>query len=441
VADIQSDFGRLISGEALGVAHPKTLTELAALVGEARRRGTPLSIRGAGMSQSGQCLAAGGLVVVMSDWKRLEVDRARQTVTCEPGVRWRDLLEATLPLGLAPKVQPLNLDLSVAGTLSAGGLGSTSHREGFAASHVRSARVVLGSGDLVTTGPTLERDVFDAVFGGVGRCGIIASVEIQLEPAPPEVEVITLRYDDVNALVSDQVLLAGRDRAYHVGAICAASVHGLRKNAAGRREPLRRWSFGLEVAVKQDRGRASSDGLLDELRYAEILHRERDDLGSFLARYDIRFEMMRVSGAWQQAHPWFEALVPLHEAENTFHHLMNLPPFLGDGHRMAIVADTDRPTSIAFPGSGPAMMIAVLPIGVPEPLVPAVVRSLAALDAHIYAVGGRRYLSGWLSRTGEFSWQSHYGDDHPRLVSLKRRFDPSDVFRSKLVPLDPRAAS
>jgi hypothetical protein len=135
-------------------------------------------------------------------------------------------------------------------------------------------------------------------------------------------------------------------------------------------------------------------------------------------------------------HPWFEALVPLEAAESALRRLMQLPAFFGDGHRLSIVADADRPTSVAFPGRGPAAAIAVLPVGIPAPLAASALTVLAGLDAYIYGLGGRRYLSGWLTRGGEFSWQRHYGEEYSRLVELKRRYDPAGLFRSKLEPLE-----
>jgi cytokinin dehydrogenase len=349
-------------------------------------------------------------------------------------VTWRQLLSETLPLELCPKVQPLNLDLTVGGTLSAGGLGTTSHRQGFAASHVLSAQVVLGTGELVATGPTQNRDVFDAVFGGLGRVAVMGRVELELEPAARQVETLVLRYDDCEEMLLDQVSLAANPSAYHLGGMCAAAVHGLTKAADGSRAPLRHWSYALELTLRSV-GAGDEGAALEGLSYRQVLHRETDDLASFLARYDSRFQLMRATGAWQQAHPWFEALVPIAAAEATLGKLMNLPPFFGDGHRVTVVADRARPASIAYPPGGPAMVVAVLPVGVAPPYVPKALEVIAALDAHVLDVGGRRYLSGWLSRGGEFSWERHYCGEYDRIVALKKRFDPAEVFRSKLPPL------
>jgi cytokinin dehydrogenase len=437
VSRVETDFGRLATGQALGVARPSSLQELVRIVQGARSAATPLTVRGGGLSQSGQCLPDRSVVLDMSGWTQIHaVDRERQTVTCEPGATWRSLLSATTALGLIPKVNPLNLDLTVAGTLSAGGLGSTSHHHGFAVSHVRSAEVVLGTGEVVATGPDHERDVFDSVLGGVGRAGVITRVELALARAPRAVETIVLRYEDLGGLCRDLAALSNQRSVLHAAAMCSASVLGLAKSAHGRREPLRHWSYALELSCAADDGGSELESQLARLSPAQVMHRETDEIGSFLARYDIRFEMMRATGAWQMTHPWFEALVPLEAAQSAMQRLMQLPALFGDGHRLSIVADSNRPTSVAFPGVGPAAAIAVLPVGIPAPLAPMALSVLAELDAYVYGVGGKRYLSGWLTKNGEFNWKRHYGQDHARLVLLKRRYDPMGLFRSRLEPLE-----
>ncbi len=429
--ELETDFGRLVTGQALAVERPRSPGELASVFAEARRMRKRLSIRGGGMSQSGQSVPDSSVVVDLSSWNRLEgIHSGRQSIRCQPGASWRQVLQATLPLGLAPKVYPLNLDLTVGGTLSAGGLGATSHRHGFAAEHVLGAEVVLASGEPVVTSPSDNRDVYDSVFGGVGRVGAICSVELALERVSQRVETLLLRYDAPSRLVADQLTLTSRSAASYVSGMCSAAIMGLVQGPGGRRGPLRRWSYILELTFPA--GADTGTDLLDGLGFSEILHREADNLESYSSRFDVRFEMMRITGAWQQAHPWFEALVPASEAESTLAKVQALPPFFGDGHRISVVADGQRPAAVAYPRQSPAVVIAVLPMGVPAPLVPMALQQIAALDAHIYGVGGCRYLSGWLSRTGEFDWRKHYTKHFSRLAALRQRFDPDDVLCSKL---------
>jgi cytokinin dehydrogenase len=429
---VESDFGHLLRGRAIGVCRPRSVAELVSIVAIAIRDNLALTVRGGGLSQGGQCLPDDSVVVDMSSWNEVgAVDRGRRTVRCEPGATWRAVLAETLREGLVPKVHPLNLDVTVGGTLSAGGVGSTSHRHGFAASHVYSAQVVLGTGELVTTGPYLNRHVFDAVFGGAGRVGVLASVELNLEIASERVRTWTLRYHDSSSLLAALSLASQRPWVDHLGAMCCATTYGSQKTSTGRRQPIRRWSFAMEVTRRE----GSESPPLD-LTTGEVLHEEVDDLPLFLARYDGRFEMMHATGAWHEPHPWFEAFVPLAAADRILELIMRLPAFFGDGHRAAVIADSDRPLALAFPEPGPALVVAVLPMSVPSGLLPVAFKVIAELNTAVQSVGGCRYVSGWLSGRDSFDWTRQYGSRYERVAALERTLDPGRLFRSKLARIE-----
>jgi FAD/FMN-containing dehydrogenase len=74
------------------------------------------------------------------------------------------------------------LELSVGGTLSAGGIGGATHRHGRQVDHVRSLEVLTPDGRIVIRGPGDE--LFDRVRGGAGRPGIIPRATLPLVPAP-----------------------------------------------------------------------------------------------------------------------------------------------------------------------------------------------------------------------------------------------------------------
>jgi cytokinin dehydrogenase len=318
-----------------------------------------------------------------------------------------------LPLGLAPKVIPLNLDLTVGGTLSAGGFGSTSHRFGPIVSNVPSVSVVTASGDIVVCGPTRERSVFDAALGGVGRGGVIVGAELALRTVPPRVRTFYLAYDDLPSLLRDQGRLAQAD---HVEAFCASTIQGLRKGPSGRRQPLAVWSYGLHVSIEYAEGEPPrAEDVLRGSSRVRMIHVEDDSAATFAARYDVRFEAMRATGSWTHEHPWFECVLPLDVALRVVPRaLAELPAFLGDGHRIFSLADTDRPRSLRFPDRGPFVSFAVLPMGVPPGLSRAALDALRALHELVLAEGGTRYVSGWQFQSGSpVDQDAHRGVGQP----------------------------
>jgi hypothetical protein len=112
-----------------------------------------------------------------------------------------------------------------------------------------------------------------------------------------------------------------------------------------------------------------------------------------------------------------------------------LPLALGDGHRILMMADLPRPRLLMQPEGAPVLGLAVLPAGVPPGMLDAVMPGLREVHDQCIAVGGKRYLSGWLFEPDEFAWRRHYGSEYETWQALKRHFDPDGIFRSRLMAL------
>jgi cytokinin dehydrogenase len=66
--------------------------------------------------------------------------------------------------------------LSVGGTISTGGFGVTTYNLGLQVDHVQELEVVTGNGQIITCSDERDRDLFNAMLGGLGQCGIITKV-------------------------------------------------------------------------------------------------------------------------------------------------------------------------------------------------------------------------------------------------------------------------
>ena len=97
------------------------------------------------------------------------------------------------------------LMLSVGGTLSVGGIGETSYRDGCQVDHVSELDVVTASGDLVTCSQERDDELFRMMLAGLGQCGIIVRARLRLVQAPGHVSLRTLNYSDLETLVADQL--------------------------------------------------------------------------------------------------------------------------------------------------------------------------------------------------------------------------------------------
>ena len=428
------DFGGLCRGRVRAVVAPQGPAALATVVELARESALAVVPRGGGLGQSGQSIPRDGLSVDMRAFTGIELDAEAGRVRCGSAVHWRELFATCAAAGWAPEVVPLNLDLSVGGTLSAGGTGSTSHRYGMAVSAVESMVVVTGTGECVETRADRRPEVFEAVLGGVGRFGFICSVELRLRRLRPRLRTWFLLYDDLPTLLADERALMNEDWCTHLEGFASAAMQGLKIGPAGRgRVPLARWFYGLQLSEEYEGAEPDTASRLAGLGFRELVHVQDDDPLGHAARYDLRFRSMAAAGQWTQAHPWFECLVPPRATRELLPRVIEgLPAFLGDGHRVMPVAARPRPRFCAFPEQGPATAFAVLPTGVPPHLLEPALGALGSAHEQLLAAGGKRYLSGWLFEPDERAWQRHFGADYEAWQARRRLLDPDGLFRSCL---------
>jgi FAD/FMN-containing dehydrogenase len=152
----------------------------------AGEHGLLVSVRGGGHNIAGNALSDGGLMIDLSPMKRVTVDATQQTARVEPGVTLGELDQATQAAGLAVPLG-INSTTGVAGLTLGGGFGWLSRRWGLSIDNLLSADVVTASGQLIRTSEHEEPDLFWAIRGGGGNFGIVTSFEFQLNPLGPDV--------------------------------------------------------------------------------------------------------------------------------------------------------------------------------------------------------------------------------------------------------------
>ncbi|UZD90866.1 FAD-binding oxidoreductase [Cognatishimia activa] len=145
---------------------------------DAREVGRPVNVGAARHSMGGQAIPRNGTAITF-DNAGVDVDSENRTFRAHAGARWSDVIAALDPLGWSPKVMQSNNDFGVAATYSVnahgwpvpfGPMGTT----------VRSLRMVLPSGDLVTCSPTQNADLFNLGMGGYGLIGVIVDMEVEM---------------------------------------------------------------------------------------------------------------------------------------------------------------------------------------------------------------------------------------------------------------------
>jgi hypothetical protein len=273
------DFGGTVRRTPREVARPASAGEVAALL----RREPAAVTRGCGHSTGGQSLTSGialgmrGLAAVHG----VHGDR----VSVGAGATWREVLAATLPHGLTPPVLTDYLDLTVGGTLSAGGVGGTSHVHGTQAGNALDLDVATADGEIVRCSPTRHRRLYDAVRGGMGRHGVITRATLGLVPAPRQV----LSCKVACASAAELLRLQARTEADHLSGQAKPSESG-------------GWRYELKAVLYE--GEAPPASLpapeeIETLSYLDFADRMRPDVAELIAL-----------GEWDRPHPWAMAFLP-----------------------------------------------------------------------------------------------------------------------------------
>jgi glycolate oxidase len=174
-----------LRGECGGVAFPRGLEDLAALLREAGRRGVPVFMRGAGSGFSGGSVPRGGGLVISTEHMHrvLSFDPGRREVEVEAGVVNRELQDYLEARGFFYPPDPASLNFStIGGNVAENAGGPRAFKYGVTRRYVRSLTWVTAEGAVV------ERSAPDGpaalLVGAEGTLGAIYSARLGVLPAP-----------------------------------------------------------------------------------------------------------------------------------------------------------------------------------------------------------------------------------------------------------------
>jgi FAD/FMN-containing dehydrogenase len=147
---------------------------------EATRAGRPVAVAGARHSMGGQSLARDGTAITLdTGWRAPDV--ARGVYRARAGARWREVISTLRPVGFSPKVMQSNSDFTLGGAFSVNAHGWAVPM-GPVGTTVRSLRLMLADGQVVTCSRTQEAELFGLAMGGYGLIGAILDFEMEMVP-------------------------------------------------------------------------------------------------------------------------------------------------------------------------------------------------------------------------------------------------------------------
>ena len=254
----------LIDRRPAVIVRCRKTSDVVAALALARREGLEVSIRGGGHNVAGRAVTDGGVMIDLAEMKRIDVDPDQRTATAEGGVLWAELNNAAAAHGLAVTGGAISTT-GIAGYTLGGGLGWLMAKHGLAADNVLGVELVTADGEVLQVDAESHPDLFWALRGGGGNFGVATSFTYRLHPLelvmggliahPIEAAPDLLRFyrDAVAGCSDDLTVFAGVVHAPDgSGAKLSAMVvfHTGDPEVADRElEPFKTWGSPLMVEV------------------------------------------------------------------------------------------------------------------------------------------------------------------------------------------------
>jgi len=379
----------------------------------ARENRLLLAVRSGGHGVAGNALCDGGLVIDLSGMKGMRVDPVRRTARAEPGVTWGEFDHETHVHGLAT-TGGLVSTTGIAGLTLGGGVGWLMNKYGLACDNLLSADVVTADGRFLTASADENQDLFWGLRGGGGNFGVVTSFEYRLHPLT-QVLAGTLTWPLGKA---EKVLQFfgefTRDAPDEVAAIASISA-----------EPHGAPAVGIDVCYAGPLGEA--ERVLAPLR--GFGSPATDNIG------EMSYPRLQDSKApWGLYNYWrsgFLRDLSDDAVETVAAHSKAIPSSLSEvnvwSHHGAV--NRVKPDATAFSHRGVRFNLEILSIWrEPAESEKNLAWNRAFWSAMEPFLASRVYVN-FLGSGEEVRIRAAYGENYERLVALKTKYDPTNLFR------------
>jgi FAD/FMN-containing dehydrogenase len=177
-------FNGILDRRPAAIVSCASTEDVVAAVRAARALSLPIAIRGGGHSVAGHSIQDGALVVSLDRMRGVGVDPDGRTARVGGGAQWNDVDAAAFAHGFAVPGGTFG-DTGVGGLTLGGGLGWLMPIAGLTCDNLVAAEVVTADGSVVTASVDDDADLLWALRGGGGNFGVVTRFTFQLTPVSP----------------------------------------------------------------------------------------------------------------------------------------------------------------------------------------------------------------------------------------------------------------
>lgn len=177
--EARSIWNAMIDKRPAIIARCAGTRDVVTAVNFARQAGLAVAVKGGGHNVAGLATCEGGIVIDLSTMRGVEVDPENRTACADGGCTWADYDRETHRFGLASTGGAIS-STGIAGLTLGGGFGWLSRSYGLACDCLLSAEVVTADGQVVMASADENPDLFWGLRGGGGNFGIVTSFTYRL---------------------------------------------------------------------------------------------------------------------------------------------------------------------------------------------------------------------------------------------------------------------
>jgi FAD/FMN-containing dehydrogenase len=182
--DARKVWNGMIDKRPALIARCAGVADVVAAVHFARTNNLLVSVRGGGHNITGNAVCDGGLMLDLSRMKGVRVDPIKRTARAEAGLTWGEYNRETQAFGLASTGGVVSTT-GIAGLTLGGGLGWLMGKHGLSCDNLLSVDMVTADGQFLTASPSEHPDLFWGLRGGGGNFGVVTSFEYRVHPVGP----------------------------------------------------------------------------------------------------------------------------------------------------------------------------------------------------------------------------------------------------------------